>query len=215
MRLREIVDPATSCPTKERVLRVQPNRPGPMVSAIARILHLLLTSASTARRRIKGYALVGQFASRGRDFVFDPDGNYSFKTIRVGDNVNLGARPTILATRSSVVIGNHVMFGPGVTIRGGNHRFDILGKYIDEVTDEMKRPVDDLGVVIGDDVWVGGGATILHGVTIGRGSVIAANAVVTKSIAPYSIAAGNPARIVRERWNNEQILEHERILSEG
>ena len=68
--------------------------------------------------------------------------------------------------------------------------------------------------MIGDDVWVGGGATILHGVTIGRGSVIAANAVVTKSIAPYSIAAGNPARIARERWNHEQILEHERILSE-
>ena len=62
------------------------------------------------------------------------------------------------------------------------------------IRDEEKRADDDLGVVIDDDVWVGTRTIILHGVKIGRGAVIAAGAVVTKSIPPYAVAAGVPAR---------------------
>jgi maltose O-acetyltransferase len=163
---------------------------------------------------VKGYATVNEFASRGDQFEFDPDGIYSYSTIHVGSHVNLGTRPTLLATHGRIVIGDHVMFGPNVSIRGGNHRFDIPGLYVDEVTDHMKRPEDDLGVVIEDDVWIGGGATILHGVTIGRGSIIGAAAVVTKSVPPYSVAAGNPARVIRPRWNAGEIQEHEAALME-
>lgn len=70
-------------------------------------------------------------------------------------------------------------------------------KYVDS---EKKFHVD-----IGNDVWIGSNALILEGLTIGDGSVIAAGAVVTKDVPPYSIVAGVPAKIIKYRFNDEQI----------
>lgn len=184
----------------------------PAILAAAKAFTTAHSAASKISRAARGYALAGRFAGHGKNFDFDPDGTYSYETITVGDNVTLGVRPTLLATRSTIRIGNNVMFGPSVTVRGGNHRFDIVGVPINAVTDDRKRPEDDLGVVIEDDVWVGGGATILAGVTVGRGSVIGGSAVVTKDVPPYSIAVGNPARVVKQRFGAEDILKHESIL---
>lgn len=60
-------------------------------------------------------------------------------------------------------------------------------------------------IVIGNDVWIGYNATILAGVTIGHGAIIAANATVTKDVEPYSIVGGNPAQLIRKRFSNETI----------
>jgi acetyltransferase-like isoleucine patch superfamily enzyme len=87
-----------------------------------------------------------------------------------------------------------------------------VGRFMNEVRDDEKRPEDDLGVHIADDVWIGTRAVILHDVRIGRGAIVAAGAVVTKSVPPYAIVAGNPARVVRFRWDVETILEHEEKL---
>jgi len=163
-------------------------------------------------RRVREYILRSLFYTYGREFRFDPDGVYSFRTISVGHHVNLGSRPILLATRSFIRIGDHVMFGPEVTVRGGNHRFDLVGRFMDTITEAEKRGSDDLGVVIEDDVWVGTRAIILHGVTIGRGAVIAAGAVVTQDIPPYAIAGGVPAHVIRFRWDIDSILEHEKAL---
>jgi acetyltransferase-like isoleucine patch superfamily enzyme len=152
------------------------------------------------------------FGSHGRNFLFDPDGIYSYKTIHVGDDVSLGDCPTLEATRSQIKIGSKVMFGPGVTIRGGDHTTTYEGRFMKDVRDIEKRPEDDLGVVIEDDVWVGTRAIILHGVTIGRGSIVAAGAVVTKSVPPYAIAGGVPARVIKSRWDVDTILRHEEAL---
>lgn len=76
----------------------------------------------------------------------------------------------------------------------------------------ITTPVGGLPDVIEDGVWCGANVTILKGVTIGRGSVVAAGAVVTKSCAPYSIIGGVPAKLIRMRFTPEQILEHERLL---
>ena len=153
-----------------------------------------------------------RFASHGKDFRFDPMGKYTFSTISVGDDVSLGDRPVLIASRSRIVIGSHVVLRPEVTIRGDNHRTDLVGRFMTGVRDEEKRPEDDGGVVIEDDVWVGTRAVILSGVKIGRGAVVGAGAVVTKSVPPYGIVAGNPARLLRFRWDVETILEHERRL---
>lgn len=157
-----------------------------------------------------------RFSHTGINFSFDPLGVYTYQNISVGDHVNLGYRPILIASRSRIVIGSHVMFGPQVTIRGGNHRIDLIGRYMRSVRDDEKRPEDDPGVIIEDDVWIGTRAIILAGVKIGRGSVVAAGAVVTKSVPPYSIVGGNPARILRNRWSEHEIKEHEtRLLEEG
>ena len=165
-----------------------------------------------AERRLMMLAYRPLFASYGKHFRFDPAGDYTFGTIHVGDDVNLGMRPTLNATRSTIRIGNKVMFGPEVAIHGGNHRTDLVGRFMVEVGEAEKRPEDDLGVVIEDDVWVGTRATILHGVRIGRGAIVAAGAVVTRNVPPYTVVGGVPAKPIRTRWDLETVLRHEAEL---
>lgn len=119
----------------------------------------------------------------------------------------------MVASRSRIILGDHIVFGPKVSIRGGDHRIDLIGKYIDEVYDTMKMPENDKDVILEGDNWIGMNVTILKGVTIGRGSIIAAGAVVNKSIPPYSIAGGVPAKILRQRFSPQEIFEHESLLN--
>lgn len=156
-----------------------------------------------------------RFGAYGINFYFDPKGSYTFESIFCGNYVSLGSRPHIVATRSKVIIGNHVMFGPDVIIQGGNHRIDIVGRYMDTITEKEKRPQDDQDVIIEDDVWVGSRAVILHGVTLGQGCVIAAGSVVTKDVPRYAIVAGVPAKVIKYRWDEETISNHEKLILEN
>ncbi|MEU4778227.1 acyltransferase [Micromonospora sp. NPDC023633] len=193
-------------------MQVDTTRPGRILGPLARLLDRVITTGSRARRAVRGLAMADRFAARGNGFVFDPDGVYTFETIEVGRNVDLGHRPVLMAARSRIRIGDNVMFGPEVTIRGGNHRVDRVGVPMIAVEKGPGDEDHDRGVVIGDDVWVGTRAIILHGVTVGRGAVIGAGAVVTRSVPPYVIVAGSPARVVRLRWPVETIAAHERAL---
>jgi len=150
------------------------------------------------------------FGGHGRRFRFDPRGCYTYANIYVGDDVNLGLRPTIIAARSTVRIGSKVLFGPEVTVIGGGHNIAEPGRAMADVHE--KRDGDDLGVVIEDDVWVGARAIILRGVTVRRGSVIGAGAVVTRDVPPYSVVAGCPARVLRFRWDVDTIIRHEEAV---
>ena len=163
-------------------------------------------------RRFREYLLRPLFLAHGQHFRFDPGGVYSFRTITVGEDVNLGLRPLLLATRSHIRIGSHVFFGPEVTVRGGNHRMDVVGRFMSTITEAEKRPEDDEGVTIEDDVWVGTRAIILQGVTIGRGAVVAAGAVVTRNVPPYAVVGGVPAKVIKFRWDVDTILVHEQAL---
>lgn len=132
--------------------------------------------------------------------------------LEVGDDVYIGTGCLMHSTTSKIVIGNHVMFGPGVHIHSGNHRIDLVGKYMKSISFEDKKNSDDLDVVISDDVWIGANAIILNGVTIGEGSIIGAGAVVTKSIPPYSIYSGVSASKTRPRFNDDTIKLHKELL---
>lgn len=134
------------------------------------------------------------------------------ENISVGHHVYFGEDTRVLTTKAQLIIGNHVMFGPGVTIVTGDHRTDVLGKYMTDLTDNDKLPENDRDVVIEDDVWIGANATILKGAIIGQGSIVAAGALVTKEFPPYSIIGGVPARLIKVRFTPEQIEEHERNL---
>mgnify|MGYP001020427694 FL=1 len=80
------------------------------------------------------------------------------------------------------------------------------------VKEDEKLPENDKDVIIEDDVWVGCNVTILKGVIIGKGTVVAAGSVVTKSCPPYSIIGGNPAKLIKMRFTEEEIKEHDRIM---
>lgn len=142
-------------------------------------------------------------------------GRYSEITcenVSIGNNTYLGPHTTILSTRANVYIGADCMFGPNVTIVSGDHRIDLVGRKMITVKDFEKTLEDDIDVVIKDDVWIGTNVTILKGVIIGTGSVIAAGAVVTKSIPEYSIAGGVPAKVIRPRFLDADLKRHKEIV---
>ncbi len=125
-------------------------------------------------------------------------------------------RPTVLTWGEGrkVFIGKYCSFANGVTIfLGGNHRTDWLTTYpFSALTDTWPEavgiqghPLSNGDVRIGNDVWFGANSTVMSGITVGDGAVIAAFSVVTKDVPPYAIIGGNPARIIRRRFSEETI----------
>ena len=105
------------------------------------------------------------------------------------------------------------MSGPHLTIITGDHRTDLIGRYMMTVKDSEKLPENDLDVIIEGDNWIGANVTILKGVKIGEGAIIAAGSVVTKDIPAYEIWGGVPARFLKKRFDEENLEEHKRIIS--
>lgn len=162
--------------------------------------------------RIRAKYQLSQFAEHGDHVSVGTGGDFISSHIHCGHHVHIGPHASFMASIAHIRIGNYVTFGPSVTIRGGNHRTDVIGKHIYEVKENEKLPENDEDVVIEDGVWVGCNAIILKGVTIGRGAVVAAGAVVTKDVPQYVIVGGNPAKVIKYRFTEEQIKEHERML---
>ena len=132
------------------------------------------------------------------------------ENLTLGNRVRIARYAHIFCTDAPLTIGNNVILGPAPTIVTGNHRFDVVGKFIRDSVD--KSPENDAAVIIEDDVWSGAHVTILMGVTIGRGSIIAAGSVVSKSCPPYSIIGGVPAKVLKFRFTIDEIIEHEKEL---
>lgn len=130
--------------------------------------------------------------------------------LSIGNYSSIPKGTIFYCTEATLTIGNKVIFGPHPTIITGDHRTDVIGKYI--IDSNEKLPTNDKPVIIQDDVWTGANITILKGVTIGRGTIIAAGAVVNKSCPPYSIIGGVPAKVLKFRFTIDEVIEHEKIL---
>lgn len=100
---------------------------------------------------------------------------------------------TYINALGDITIGDYVLIGSNVTISSGKHEIDGVEPPI------FARPSTPLPIHIEDDVWIGAGAVIMPGVTLAKGSVIGAGAIVTKSTVPYGVFAGAPARLIRMR----------------
>ena len=131
------------------------------------------------------------------------------ENLSIGDGTSIPKGSTFYCTNAPLTIGKKVIFGPKPTIITGDHRIDIQGKYIIDITDDEKLPENDQPVTIEDGCWIGANVTILKGVTIGHDSVVAAGSVVTKSCEPYSIIGGVPAKLIRRRFTDEEMKENE------
>lgn len=145
------------------------------------------------------YIKVGDNVSVGTDSIltaFDSYKGLSFiPEIIIGDGTIINSNAHITAI-NSIRIGENVLFGKYVTVTDNSHGHNDSLEELN--TAPLIRPVYSKGpVVIENNVWIGDKAIILPGVTIGKGSIIGAGAVVTKDIQPYSIAVGNPARVIR------------------
>lgn len=135
---------------------------------------------------------------------------FGLNNLTIGNDVSIPRYAHIFCNDAPLTIGNKVVFGPAPTIVTGNHRIDVVGKFI--VDSHEKLFENDKEVIIEDDIWVGANVTILMGVTVGRGCVIAAGSVVNKSCPPYSIIGGVPAKILKYRFNIDEIIKHEMLL---
>lgn len=92
----------------------------------------------------------------------------------------------------------------------GNHRVDVIGRYMIDVKE--KREEDDKDIIIGNDVWIGMNAIILKGVHIGDGCVIGAGSIITKDVPPYSIVTNTIKLCIRPRFTEEEVQLHKTIL---
>lgn len=101
------------------------------------------------------------------------------------------------------------MLASNVYIIGGDHNYRTSG-----IPSVLNGRDEAKSTVIGHDVWIGSRSTIMTGVVIGNGAIIAAGSVVTKDVEPYAIYGGAPAKKIKMRFNEEQIEEHERMLSQ-
>lgn len=116
----------------------------------------------------------------------------------------------IMATGAKFIMKKHSGAAEGLTVITGNHERRI-GRFYRTIKAKEKQ-IKDLDVVVEEDCWIGARVTLLAGVTIRRGTTVAAGAVVSKSTAPYSIVGGVPARHIKFYWTIDEILEHESQL---
>lgn len=154
---------------------------------------------------------IGRESSIGADCDINPPEN-----VKIGNHSSIGPRSTIWTTRAKVIIGNYVITGPQITLISGNHITNHIGKHIAEFGDRDKDKLPDVydsDIVIDDGVWIGANVTILSGVHISEGCVIAAGAVVTKNTEPYGIYGGVPAKLIKMRFTEEELTKHLELLS--
>lgn len=129
----------------------------------------------------------------------------------IGPRTYIGPRACLSATNAKIIFKGHTSVGEDLSIHTGNHA-RIVGMFHNDITEANKPEGYDKEVVIEEDVWIGSRVTILMGVTVGRGSTIAAGAVVSKDVPPYSIVGGVPAKFIKFQWTIDEIIEHEAKL---
>jgi len=113
--------------------------------------------------------------------------------VLIGDRTKIGLSNTIIGP---VTIGNDIRLAQNITLSGLNHNYQDVSLPI------HAQGVSTVPIVIEDETWIGANVVVVAGVTIGKHSIVAAGSIVTKDIPPYSVAVGNPARVLKQ-YNHE------------
>jgi maltose O-acetyltransferase len=157
---------------------------------IAKHLPLSYSKISFGSKKIRSFLVRRFIQDAGRNINVEKGAWFS-PNISIGDNSGIGVNCFL---NSGTRIGKNVMMGPEVHVYTSNHRHERIDVPMIEQGYENARTV-----IIEDDVWIGAKAIILPGVRIGKGSIIGAGSIVTKDVAAYSVAAGNPAKVIKQR----------------
>lgn len=133
-----------------------------------------------------------------------PENVYLYEDTKIVD-------ATIMTPVNKFIMKKHSSAVEGLIVITGNHERRV-GRFFRTIKQEEKGEGLDADVIVEEDCWIGVKVTLLMGVTVRRGTTVAANAVVSKSTAPYSIVGGIPAKHIKFYWTIDQILEHEKQL---
>lgn len=130
--------------------------------------------------------------------------------IDIGRYTSISGPSTRLSGKKyGIKVGNFCSIASNVIIQEDNHNFNKVTTYFinsNLIKDSQENELISKGkIIIEDDVWIGSNVVILSGVKIGRGSIIGAGSVVTKNIEPYSIIGGNPSKLIRKRFSENEI----------
>lgn len=150
---------------------------------------------SFGAKRLRAFCARHMLTSCGENVNVERHARFG-RGVTLGDHSGIGINASI---GEQTHIGSDVMMGPDCVIYTRNHRFDRLDIPMREQGYGPVEPVE-----IGDDCWIGGRVTILPGVHVGNGAVIAAGAVVTKDVPPYAVVGGVPAKIIYNRKDGTQ-----------
>lgn len=143
-------------------------------------------------------------------------GNYSYYDSKDGETFEDQVLYHYEILGDKLIIGKFCSIGPGTIfiMNGANHRmdgstfpFNLFGNGWEKHTPSLKDLSFKGDTEIGNDVWIGQNVTIMPGVKVGDGAIIAAKSVVVKNIDPYTIVGGNPARVIKKRFSEEIVLE--------
>ena len=178
---------------------------------IRKLLYKILINFSRIRRYIYIVLLKSSFKNIGKNVYIGKNCIFTSENISIGNDVYIGPNCCFQSKHGEIIIGSHVMFGPGVHIHGGDHITNQQGVYIKNV----KKDKADLQVIIEDDVWIGAMTIILKGVKIGCGSIIGAGSIVTKDVPNYSIYYSKNTPIIRDRFSPNELQNHLNMLNKN
>lgn len=141
---------------------------------------------------------------------------YNCENLILGERVSLGPNSEIMNPRAKFIMKKWSFTARELLVVDGNH-MPIVGMPLIDVRDEDKDRLDinheyNKDIIVDEDVWIGARVILCAGCHINRGTIIAAGAVVTKEMPPYSVCGGVPARFIKFKWTLEEILEHEEKL---
>ena len=141
---------------------------------------------------------------------------YNVDNLILGERVSIGPDSEIMNPRAKFIMKKWSFTARELLVVDGNH-MSIVGIPLIDVRDEDKDRLDinnefNKDIIVDEDVWIGARVTLCAGCHINRGSIVAAGAVVTKELPPYSVCGGVPARFLKFKWTIEEILEHETKL---
>ena len=141
---------------------------------------------------------------------------YNPNNLYMEEQTNISADSIIMNTKACLIMKKYSGAAFGLTVITGGH-LSVPGKHHKQVTNKMKEEIDfnkeeDKDIIVEEDVWIGARVTLLRGVTLGRGCIVGAGSVVRRSIPPYAIVTGNPAKIVGFRFTPQEMAIHEKAL---
>lgn len=183
---------------------------GRMIGPLRRLASKAVNSRSTFELHQDGDVVVGRDVEGLHRVHFEGKNTVSRGTIFSGIDLSIGYATTIGANailHGPLIVGRYCQLGPAIAIYGSDHPTSHLTTYISSnlfmgrLSDFSQRKQ----VSVGNDVWIGHGAVLLKGIEVGNGAIIGAGSVVTKTVPAYTIVAGNPARVLRFRFNQSII----------